>query len=942
MKSVAETISPKQRSAIERIKGSPYLQPVLFNKAVGLRWFASFKEAGFLSASDIPGPKQLKDGSVTIPNWPITNYMVATSPELLSPGNESYATEFINFIRAATLHARQNNFGNYRVWWQFSKIICNVPLKLLHASDLQILDYWLDDKYERGLVAKNLADNLIIKLLAVGDEHCKHLALGVMELLYKIKIAKGKSTLSDEKEAVLRFEGWYAKQITANIASKAGDVLGAPAVKLFQKKLEEILIELGNDAWSSIRRRAIENHAQNFRAEDADDILIEGLRDALLAYTTAKPQEANEYVAKLLAAPFDTLKRIAIYTVNQRYLELKHLVDLVITGKHFQSNLRHEMWDLLKSHYPVFSLVQKDSVKAEINSLIEEDDSGQKSEEGTAYKRLTWLAAIKDYDKDAALLYTQYTNLIGGEPEHPDFSSYVTSGYITAKSPIPEEELLSLEVSELIKKLNKYTDSERFGEPGIEGLAKALKAAIKTEPLRFHKKLKQFIELDLPYLHEIIEGYKELWTEKKQLPWDEVWENVLQFANDLVKQERFWSPENAVRRKAFVANRHWIVSSVSMLIEAGTETDEHAFSETYLFLAESILLHILDRQEREEFEPDSDALTVAINSPRGRCIEALINLSLRSCRLADKKYNEHMSAWASFQPIFDSELKADGYELVTLLARYIPQFLYMSKSWLIQNLSRIFDQKNYQKWLCAIQGYSYVNHVYDDIYRYLRESGDLRRALDDDNLKQHVDHKITENIAVAYFTNVESWDDPDNLVDYLIQTKQYSELRHFIWFVWTLRKNADNNIRSKTFELWRRLIVLVDASTEEGRELGAKLCDWIVFVNELTDLNRELVYAVVAFADESNFSYELLEAIARISEQQPKEAFELWHRIIQGSAISFPIEAIHSAFRNLIRTGPEGVRNAKHIASQYIRAGNGEPAEVLRRLMDNESLADPS
>src|SRR4029078_6350021 len=135
------------------------LRPMLFSKAVGLQWFTPFKEAGFLSPVDIPAPiPQKEEGSVSIPVWPITNYLVATSPELLDPINETYAVAFMDFVRTATRHAKQHNFGNYRVWWQFAKIICNVPPHLIIRGDLEIFDYWLDDKFERGLVAEILGE----------------------------------------------------------------------------------------------------------------------------------------------------------------------------------------------------------------------------------------------------------------------------------------------------------------------------------------------------------------------------------------------------------------------------------------------------------------------------------------------------------------------------------------------------------------------------------------------------------------------------------------------------------------------------------------------------------------------------------------------------------------------------------------------------------------
>src|ERR1035437_7987400 len=139
MKSVAEPLTPKQRSAIARAIQKPELRLILFRKAVGVHWFNAFEEAGFLNPVDIPPPVPAKDeGYVNIPVWPITDYLVATSDQLLDPPNEEYAKRFLAFIRAATTYAMEKAFGNYRAWWQFSKIVRNIPPHLIDRTDLAL------------------------------------------------------------------------------------------------------------------------------------------------------------------------------------------------------------------------------------------------------------------------------------------------------------------------------------------------------------------------------------------------------------------------------------------------------------------------------------------------------------------------------------------------------------------------------------------------------------------------------------------------------------------------------------------------------------------------------------------------------------------------------------------------------------------------------------
>jgi hypothetical protein len=937
---VVKTLTLKQRSAIERARRTPDLQRILFRRAVGLDWFSAFKEAGFLDPTKIPAPTPSKDeGYVNIPNWPITDYLVATSVEIVDVANESYAVDFIEFIRTATTYAREHNFGNSRVWSQFSKIISNVPPHLIRLDDVTIVDYWLDDLYERGFVAENLGEHWLISLLDRGDKHCKVISMSLLETLYKTKTVEEQYGDSSRKEVVLRFDNWHAKKLTKKLAGKVGRLLELPAVELFQRRLEHILAEVKRDRHSSIWRPAIEDHGQNQSVDNVEDIMLEGYRDSLLGYVEQAPLAAKEYIERVLESSFETIRRIAIYAIDQQYQHLSQLVERVLVSQYFSSNFRHELWNLLHHHYPQFSTDEKRLVQTAIANLVVPDEDGQQSEGANAYRRATWLSAIKDYGEDIAALYQNYVEVVGGEPEHPDFSSYMTGfGVIDHQSPIPKEDLLSLNIEQLVNRLESYHDTGRFGEPGLKGLVKVFRQIIKEGPLRFYNQLHRFSQLDLAYVYEIIDAYGELWREKAQLPWEELWGYLLTFCEDIVTQEKFWSPENTQQRTAFVANRYWVVGEIGRLIEDGTKSDDHAIPEKFLPQVERVLRILLEKEKgSDEFNRAEDAVSVAINSPRGRCIEALINLTLRCCRLADKQLGGHVETWTHFQPIYDAELARANigeYEFVTLVARYLPNFLYMAKDWVLTNLEKIFDQENYQKWLCAMQGYAYVNRVYEELYNYQKERKNFLRALDDNNVNQTLADKIVQNIAVAYLDGFERLEDESSLIHQLLARKKHSELRQLIWFLWTLRKNGHAKIMDKVFELWPRILNVIDTNTLEGRRLASNLCDWTAFVDEVNDMNRPLIHAVAPYADENHHSYDLLRSTARISERQPLEAYEIWCRMLEVARPDYPREAIQTGLSNLVSIGPEGVRKAKEIVSQYLKGGNEEPLKIL-----NEALA---
>ena len=557
----------------------------------------------------------------------------------------------------------------------------------------------------------------------------------------------------------------------------------------------------------------------------------------------------------------------------------------------------------------------------------------------TAYEQATWLAAIKDFGEQENDLYRGAVAIAKTEPDHPDFSSYMTSGWGGQESPYSIDELSALSKEELVRTLATYKGGDGWREPGIEGLVKALKQLIKASPSRFYAKLARFADLDLAYVCAVIEAYSELWNEKASLPWDDIWRYLLNFCSTVVKAERFWNEENSRQRGAFVANRYWVVSAIGRLLEAGAKSDEHAFHEKYHCEAESLIAFLLRKEKGEKFEEKSDAVFVAINSPRGHCIEALINLTLRSCRLSDRENNkDHSGSWAHYNDYYDAELKRpeiDEYEFSTLVTNYLPNFLYMSDDWVRANLEKIFDQTNHLKWLCAMQGYCYVGTVYQEIYSYLSEHGHLLRVLDDENIKNRVEERAVQHIVVAYLKDFENLADDNSLLRVLINRKDIKELSQLIWFVWTLRKEDDSKLRDKVYELWPLLIGVVDFSTRDGKKLASSLCHWAAFVDNLDEERKKLLLTIAPYADESYNSHELLKEIARLSNKQPFEANEIWLKVLEGSAPDYPEDAIRQLLSNLIARGDEGKRLARETVSEYLKRGVERPLIWLQELMSN-------
>jgi len=379
-------------------------------------------------------------------------------------------------------------------------------------------------------------------------------------------------------------------------------------------------------------------------------------------------------------------------------------------------------------------------------------------------------------------------------------------------------------------------------------------------------------------------------------------------------------------------------------LEAGTKSDDHAFNKEYLKKSENIIIYLLKKEEGEEYKIDSDAVSISINSPRGRCLEALINLTLRSCRLSDKNNNkDHSVVWTHFQPIYDAELnRADmqkpEYEFATLITQYLPNFLYMSKEWTMNNFGRIFDQGNYLRWICAMQGYAYVNTVYQEVYQYSKKSGSFIKALDDKNIKNQVKNRIIENIVISYIDGIEKYSEKNSLIRVLVSRKKIQEVNHLIWFIWTLRNKVDEKLTKKVYELWPEILKVVDVATIEGKKIASQLCLWSIFVNSVDEENRKYLLEIVPYADVLHHSNILLESVAKISQTQPNESYTIWKKMLEGTVPTYPEQAIREILTNLLKQEFETPFMANDIVSVYVEKGNDLPYKWLREITKDLKL----
>jgi len=451
-------LTPNEVDLLQRVKAKVELRTLFFRKVKGLKWFDALVQDGYFDVQHLPRPKAAKqEGYVNIPHWEIVDYLVKTASELSGEDASAYAPRFLEIISNSTAYVKENEFGNYRVWWQFAEIISIIPIEYVSVEFIDTIDYWLGDKFDRGLVADKIGGDWLVKLLEEGSEHSLDLAIKLLDVLYKVDFIKQSDEDRLRVKACLRVDYYHADKITKKVALLAGQKLGQKAVSIFHARLVEMLDALDNDTWSAIWQPAIPEDDQNKHHDNPENVLISVYRESLVGSLECYPEEASKYVTTMLENPYQTIQRLAIYCIGQKFQLFRDITKCLLDEKFLRnSNYRYEIWHFYNLNYGFFGQELKDSCIALIKDLKEFDENEKLLEGRTAYEQARWLAAIKGFGEREAALYKEAVAVAKAAPEHPDFSSYMTTRWGGQKSPYSVDELGVLSTEDLVDTLISY------------------------------------------------------------------------------------------------------------------------------------------------------------------------------------------------------------------------------------------------------------------------------------------------------------------------------------------------------------------------------------------------------------------------------------------------------------------------------------------------------
>ncbi|MEW6997759.1 hypothetical protein AADZ86_08645 [Colwelliaceae bacterium BS250] len=925
-------LSIQEKNLLQKVKQEPNLRPYFFQKIKNVKWFLAAEAECFFAKEEMPEIIQNTDGSYRFPQWPAIEYLVKASESLSE--NQELIPNFLSIIRECTIKNIDNRYSNRYLMWNFAKIYKNIPINSFTLADIEIVELWFNNIHDHDLVSDEVAQLLLDTLEQLTPEN-KEKTLKLLSILFEVK--KVEIGTRNQPEVRINLKSHRKDKLVVSIGQKVGSLLGEEGVSILLESLSKATEIIDADHYSSIWRSAIEEHNQNGSYREEEHLLIVVCREAFDAYFKVADDESVVTLLKgLFEHQFSIVKRLAIHTYNMLFQKIgNQIIDELLKPEFFKSNFRHEVWHLLKENYQQLSVAQKQKLL----SLIED---GSLRDDGTHsyYYQAEWLLAISDYEKALKEKLDYALKKINGViPEHPDFTSYTSSGdWRTGESPIPLEQLKETarrSFEELIDTLNNYQPTESTFESGIEELVSCFKQFIIDEAEKIYPELHRFERIKIPFIYVIIQAYSDLWKDstKTQPNWNEVWPSLLQLIEVIFNNEKFWNKDTE-DNDAFIGRKSWLVSSVCRLIEAGCKNDGHSFTIENTELAKNILLNILENQVGNDFSLDSDAVSVSINSNRGQCLEALINLALFECRYSKHVHGEHELVWEKYSETFTKELiEVQSLEFRTLVPMYIRNFKWLSHEWLNKNFESFFTDDLDLACVCSLQGYAH-NHYLDPLmYEYLKKHNNFENILEHESLGKKIERRFIMFGLIPYVFNDELLTDQSSLIYKLMHRNDAEEFKEIISFIRVSFAQAES-IDKKAIELFPIILNKFDKETLEGKRVISNLVDWAKFL----DLNNEQhigwLVCIAPYAELEHNSHDFIKLIDNISQVEPKYALKVWMSLLtEMPSYPYPEESYINIYKNLLNSGLE--REAREIADRYIKFGLQTPADWYRKAKES-------
>ncbi|MFM0143507.1 hypothetical protein [Paraburkholderia sp. RL18-085-BIA-A] len=724
-------------------------------------------------------------------------------------------------------------------------------------------------------------------------------------------------------------------------ARKLGERCGAAAVAMLSQRLAESIGQPDEDRYSYIWRSAIEEHPQDAHRDDFRTVLVDAVRDATLGALNTNSTEALDAVRGLLESPYPTLVRVGIYACGENYGHAGSLFWTHAKPDWFLNlTYWHELFWLIKKAFTKFSASERSQYLTMVDEVKgDRTDPSRQEEWDQSHRRDLLHPAYGLGDQEVDKKYLALVERWGSVREHPDFHSYTTTGWVGDRSPVESDALVGMSNEELLKVLREFVPEGRTLEgPTYRGLASALSAAVRASEDGFASRIPLFADVARPYQHGLLRGLIERSSDDKR---DIDWAAALSLVQSIASSPSFKADLDAERPEGWEPSVHWVVGNIADLIKAASSAERQIAPQLRSKCIE-ILKAVLTATSPKEPRDSNDAVSHAINSPRGRTLESffLTALAMRRDEVATGQASG--KTWAEIGPVLDVELVSSNAgrnaEFAALVGMYCANLHYLNPEWTEENFDRLFSLSSDTAWRCAAQGFSYQRYMYDWLFTKLVNGGHLKRMVYLEGLPDQVSDRALQFLGLAYLEDKEGFNDGGLLAELIAELK-VNELSKLCWFFWTLRpKDGTSQYASQILAFWKKVAEQIHQSGAEAPDLQSALNQLAAFLDDLTQPMVHVWAAAAAHAHVRHHGPILVENLARLASKHPQGVATVFHAAVSSFLPDYPPEDVIRCVTELAAAGR--IEDAEQICNAYTERGSQLLKDTYYALRSQQRMLD--
>ena len=732
-------------------------------------------------------------------------------------------------------------------------------------------------------------------------------------------------------------DGYHLGELLKVSARQFGERCGAGGVRLLAGRLGEALGAPDEDSYSYMWRPAVEEHEQNVGRHDYRNAVLQGLRDAALAVATGGRSDSMDSVQQLLQSPYPTVVRVGIHICSENYAAVGAQFWISVKTAWFLEPVYwHEIYWLLKKNFLRFSASERAGflkLTGELRGNWREGVNEQEWDDRHRRDVLHPVAGLGDTDVDS-----QYNELVrrwGGVREHPDFHSYHTTSWVGDVSPVTSDALVAMGAEELSKLLQNFVPEEpKWGreETSRRGLASAISGAVRASTDGFKTRIPLFAETHRAFQHGLIDGLRNRLADDKR---EIAWKPASELIKHIVGSSAFAEDVAAANEQNWEPSVHWLVGDIAELFKAGAAAEGPLplqFHEDSI----RVLERILSVMPPTAANAVKDPVSHAINNPRGRSLEALINVALSMRRRASEGAQQTTeTVWGLVGPILSEELSSStagqNADFAAMLGMYCANLHYLNAEWVEGNFDLFFSKVNEAAWRCAADGFAYQTRVYDWMFKRLDDGGHLRRMLFTTGLSAHVSEKALQFLGVAYLEGLAELD--GGLLGDLVSSVDVERLSQLCWFFWTMRGGVDSSASGraqKVLAFWEAIAVATKGHQAGFPELQSALNLLAAFVTELTGPTTAVWKEAAPYAQVKYNGYILVENLARVAPRFALQVTEIFEAALSGFLPDFDAEDVTKCVTSIADAGHQ--EEAERICNAYADHGSVILKETYEKL----------